>query len=112
MESTRQEVIGMKRTNAKSRIGDLSEFYAVTWLWDQGYEVFPNAGSQGMVDMVAWHPETEKTILIDVKTARKTKLKENDQSTSRTPAQIERGVQIVVYNADTRNLKFVEHKNG
>jgi len=97
--------------HSNSRVGDLSEFYTITWLWDQGYEVFPNAGSTGMVDMVAWHPETEETILIDVKTARKTKLKENDQSTSRTSAQIERGVQIVVYNADTRNLKFVEHRD-
>ena len=56
----------MKHTS--SRAGDLSEYYAVTWLWDQGYEVFPNAGSQGMVDMIAWNPETQQTILIDVKT--------------------------------------------
>lgn len=103
----------MKRTNTKSRsrVGDLSEFYAVTWLWDQGYEVFPNAGSQGMVDMVAWHPETEETILIDVKTARKTKDNNDDVSKTRTQAQIKKGVQIVVYNADTRNLKFVRHRD-
>jgi Holliday junction resolvase len=103
----------MKRINTKSRsrIGDLSEFYAVTWLWDQGYEVFPNAGSQGMVDMVAWHPETEETILIDVKTARKTKDNNDDVSKTRTQAQIKKGVQIVVYNADTRNLKFVRHRD-
>ena len=57
----------MKKYNhCDSRKGDLAEFYAVTWLWDQGYEVFPNAGSQGMADMVAWHPSTEKFILIDL----------------------------------------------
>ena len=103
----------MKRTNTKSRsrVGDLSEFYAVTWLWDQGYEVFPNAGSQGMVDMIAWHPETEETILIDVKTSRKTQIQEDDVSKHRTQAQIKKGVRIVVYNADTRNLKFVRHRD-
>ena len=101
----------MKRTNSTSRVGDLSEYYAVTWLWDQGYEVFPNAGSQGMVDMVAWHPETEETILIDVKTARKTKDNNDDVSKHRTQAQIKKGVQIVVYNADTRNLKFMRHRD-
>ena len=25
-----------------SRKGDLAEYYAVTWLWDNGYEVFQN----------------------------------------------------------------------
>jgi hypothetical protein len=27
-----------------SRKGDIAEFYAVTWLWDNGYEVFRNCG--------------------------------------------------------------------
>ena len=97
--------------HTSSRKGDLAEFYAVTWLWDQGYEVFPNAGSQGMADMIAWHPEKEEIILIDVKTSRKSKYHNNGASSCRTPKQIEKGVQIVTYNADTRKLKFMEHKD-
>ena len=97
--------------HSNSRVGDLSEFYSITWLWDQGYEVFPNAGSQGMVDMIAWHPDTEETIFIDVKTSRKTKFSKDDQSTSRTQAQIQKGIQILSYNADTRKLKFVRHRD-
>ena len=32
----------MKHTskNDSSRKGDMAEYYAVTWLWDNGYEVF------------------------------------------------------------------------
>ena len=104
--------------HTKSRVGDLSEYYAITWLWDQGYEVFPNAGSQGMVDIVAWHPATQEVILIDVKTSRKTRRNKDDQlctsvslSASRTAEQIKKGVRILAYNADTRKLKFVEHKH-
>ena len=37
-------------TNMK---GDLAEFYAVTWLWDNGYEVFKNCGCDGFIDLVA-----------------------------------------------------------
>ena len=28
--------------HSDSRKGDLAEYYAVTWLWDNGYEVFKN----------------------------------------------------------------------
>ena len=50
---------------SSNRIGDLSEYYAVTWLWDEGYEVFTNAGSDGLIDMIAWNPNTQETIFID-----------------------------------------------
>ena len=30
----------------------MAEFYAVTWLWDQGYEVFRNCGCDGMIDLI------------------------------------------------------------
>ena len=36
-----------------NRKGDFAEYYAVTWLWDQGYEVFQNSGCTGPVDMIA-----------------------------------------------------------
>ena len=43
----------MKHTNDLSRKGDLAEYYAVTWLWDNGYEVFQNSGCTGPIDMIA-----------------------------------------------------------
>ena len=97
--------------HSSSRKGDLAEYYAVTWLWDQGYEVFPNAGSQGMADMIAWHPDTEKIILIDVKTVRVAKKDKNKCRNGRTPAQVQKNVCLLLYNADTRQLRFVEHRD-
>lgn len=96
---------------SSNRIGDLSEYYAVTWLWDEGYEVFTNAGSDGLIDMIAWNPNTQETIFIDVKTSRNSKHKKNDMSGGRTAAQIKGGVRLLSYNADTRKLSFVEHRN-
>ena len=40
-----------------SRVGDLAEHYAITWLWDNGYHVFKNCGCTGPVDIVAMSPE-------------------------------------------------------
>ena len=48
-----------------SRKGDMSEHYTITWLWDNGYEVFTNAGSSGPVDMIAMSKDGE-VIKIDV----------------------------------------------
>ena len=94
--------------HSNSRVGDLSEFYSITWLWDQGYEVFPNAGSQGIIDMIAWHPNTGETILIDVKTVLDRKKGQGDPA--RTKLQAVKNVRILLYNKDTRKLRFVEHK--
>tara|TARA_Y100000296_G_scaffold23215_1_gene27504 strand:+ start:150 stop:608 length:459 start_codon:yes stop_codon:yes gene_type:complete len=101
------KITGGNYTNhSNSRVGDLSEYYAITWLWDQGYEVFPNAGSQGMVDMIAWHPTTEETIFIDVKTS-----DNNRNDPTRTRRQASKKIKVLLYNKDTRKLRFVEHKN-
>ena len=40
--------------DSPSRTGDFSEYYAVTWLWDSGYEVFVNAGCTGPIDLIAY----------------------------------------------------------
>ena len=40
------------KPNDSSRKGDLAEFYAVTWLWDNGYEVFKNCGCSGPIDLI------------------------------------------------------------
>ena len=50
-----------------SRKGDMAEFYAVTWLWDNGYEVFQNSGCTGPIDMIAMDKKGNIK-LIDVKT--------------------------------------------
>lgn len=101
----------IKHTN--SRVGDLSEFYAVTWLWDQGYEVFLNTGSQGPIDLIAY--KDGNTTLIDVKTETKNRRSREGQyyvTKQRTELQIKIGVKILGYNPATRRLKFVEHKDG
>ena len=51
----------------QSRTGDFAEYYAVTWLWAHGYEVFQNSGCTGPVDMIAMDKKGNITI-IDVKT--------------------------------------------
>jgi Holliday junction resolvase-like predicted endonuclease len=95
-----------------SRKGDLAEYYAVTWLWDNGYEVFKNAGCSGPIDMIAMDNKGE-IILIDVKTAQ---LERNDRATGyfsghpRTKRQIKLGVRILLFNPSNRALRFVEHK--
>ena len=96
-----------------SRKGDLAEYYAVTWLWDNGYEVFKNAGCSGPVDMIAMDNKG-KTILIDVKTAG---LDNNDyrargyfSAHPRTKRQIKLGVRVLLFNPSNRELRFVEHK--
>ena len=106
----------MKPIKNTSRKGDFAEYYAVTWLWDNGYEVFQNAGCSGPVDLIAL--KDNETILIDVKTLyarggdRITDWKAGTNlapSHKRTKKQIKMGVQLLTFNPHTRELKFVEH---
>ena len=100
----------MKPKHSQSRSGDMAEHYAVTWLWDNGYEVFTNAGCTGMVDMIAMDREGN-TIKIDVKSDSWSEQRQKKvHKHSRTDKQKEQGVQIVSYNPDTRKLRFVEHR--
>ena len=102
----------IKKSNS-NRKGDFAEYYAVTWLWDKGYEVFQNSGCSGPIDMIAID-KTGKILLIDVKTSQKDKRnKPNSYTTgchNRTKTQVNLGVQILMFNPETRDLKFVEHK--
>ena len=113
----------MKHTKTlnNSRKGDFAEYYAVTWLWDQGYEVFQNSGCTGPVDMIAL--KGDEVILIDVKTFyERNRTHEKNQyngdfitglnllpSQKRTKKQIKMGVKILGFNPETRELRFVEH---
>jgi len=108
----------MKLTKEKSssRKGDLAEYYAVTWLWDNGYEVFKNCGCDGPVDLIVL--KDDKVTLVDVKTLyarggdRKTDWEAGTNlapSHKRTKKQIKMGVKLLTFNPHTRQLKFVEH---
>ena len=104
----RQSMKPTKITNDKpkhdsSRIGDLAEHYAITWLWDNGYQVFRNCGCTGPIDIVAMTPEGELT-LIDVKSYKDSRL------SKRTDMQKELGVQYLHYNSHTRKIRFVRHR--
>ena len=86
-----------------NRKGDLAEFYAVTWLWDNGYEVFKNCGCTGVIDLIAMDKDGKIT-LIDVKT------RSSRSGRTRTEEQLKLDVKILNFLPDTRELRFVEHK--
>ena len=91
------------KPNDSSRKGDLAEFYAVTWLWDNGYEVFKNCGCTGLVDLIAVNKHGKVTF-IDVKT------RSGRSGRTRTEEQLKLDVKILNFLPDTRELRFVEHK--
>ena len=95
-----------------NRKGDFAEYYAVTWLWDNGYEVFQNSGCTGPIDMIAMNKKGE-TIFIDVKTFKRQTVGNkliSSTAHSRTKKQIKLGVKILGFDPETRKLRFVEHK--
>ena len=101
------------KPNDSSRKGDLAEFYAVTWLWDNGYEVFRNCGCTGGVDLIAIS-KTGELKLIDVKSYRSKKGRsyvDYKPTGKRTKHQKKLGVQYLYYDAETRKLKFVNHRD-
>ena len=99
------KISGDKRPSFNStRKGDFGEYHVVTWLWDQGYEVFKNCGGSGYIDLVAIKDKEIK--LIDVKSTRRKHIKN-----SRTDKQKEDGVVIVLFNANSKQCRFVEHKD-
>ena len=99
----------INKIKSKSRKGDFAEYYAVTWVWDKGYEVFQNSGCSGPVDMIAIDKKGN-TIFIDVKTATTSQNSNNLCNTQvRTKKQIKLNVQILSFNPATRELKFINH---
>ena len=96
------EKTGQKPTSP-SRIGDLAEHYAITYLWDKGYHVFKNCGCTGTIDIIAIDPEGNVK-LIDVKSYKDGRL------SSRSQLQKELGVEYLHYNSKTRKLRFINHR--
>tara|TARA_R100000988_G_scaffold33020_1_gene16665 strand:- start:1605 stop:1955 length:351 start_codon:yes stop_codon:yes gene_type:complete len=115
MANINQEVTGVKHTKKElnnKRKGDFAEYYAVTWLWDNGYEVFQNSGCTGPIDMIAMNKKGEVTF-IDVKTFKpQTTGNKLSSSTahSRTKKQVKLGVKILGFDPENRQLRFVEHQ--
>jgi hypothetical protein len=51
-----------------SKIGDISELEMSAYYLRNGYEVFRNVSSDGIVDLVVWNKEENFVHLIDIKT--------------------------------------------
>ncbi|MEK9695776.1 MAG: group I intron-associated PD-(D/E)XK endonuclease [Candidatus Poseidoniales archaeon] len=94
----------------RNRLGDLAEHYAITWLWDQGFEVFRNSGCTGPVDLIAMDKDGT-IILIDVKSGNYDESQVRVSSRGMTDQQKELGVVQVFFNYTDRSLKFVDHKH-
>ena len=111
LSAIRQRYKRNKSSFSPSRKGDLAEFYAVTWLWDQGYEVFKNAGCSGPVDLIAMDSKGN-TILIDVKTIT-IRLSGGLQYSNMTltTKQKKLEVRLLMFDPKTRKLKFWDEKN-
>ncbi len=100
---------GHKR-NDRSRTGDIAEYYAVTWLWDSGYEVFKNCGCTGQVDLVAI--KDNEIFKFDVKsswwrTDGRYKEKGERRVKGLTQEQKENGVHLLAFNPDTRKCRII-----
>ena len=103
-----------KPEHCDSRKGDLAEFYAVTWLWDRGYEVFKNCGCTGAVDLIAMN-KTGDIKLIDVKSFMPQQRPEGmkgplSKANHRSPEQKKKGVQLLGFNPEPRKLRFIKHQ--
>ena len=103
-ENLKWEGIGVKPTEA-NRLGDLAEHYAITWLWDNGWEVFKNCGCTGPVDLIGMDPNKNLT-LIDVKK----EPEHSNMNSNRSQEQKDLGVQFLLFNESSRSLRFMAHK--
>lgn len=53
--------------NSTSHIGAAGEMSVCTYFLSQGLEVFRNVAASGPVDLIVYNKETDKTVLVDVK---------------------------------------------
>lgn len=89
--------------NKKHR-GAASELAVCQYLLSQGYEVFRNISQHGLIDLIAYNPDTRELRFIDVKTASLYITKDGDEhlgKTSASPEQIEHGVEILGVHPNT-----------
>ncbi len=97
--------VGRKLTSP-SRLGDVAEHYAITWLWDEGFEVFYNAGSTGAVDIVGI--KDGEVYLFDVKMNKESP--RGSYASSRTKVQKALGVQYLLFDPVSRKLRLQKHR--
>jgi len=94
-----------------SRTGDIAEYYAITWLWDAGYEVFKNCGCTGQVDLVAI--KDNEIFKFDVKSSWPRKDEKNHRYVTcrraayLTKEQKESGIHRLVFNPETRKCHII-----
>lgn len=99
MLTTKQDPTGQAPTDG-NRQGDMAEFYAVTFLWDEGYEVFTNAGCTGPVDLIALKGDDVR--LIDVKSVGE----KTQGGKVLTDVQKAMGVELLYFDYHTRKLSW------
>ena len=102
----------MKPIKDTNRKGDFAEYYAVTWLWDNGYEVFQNSGFTVPIDMIAMYKKGN-ILLIDVKTTHSNNNNDKQPNCKKTRTKLQQklGVKLLGFNHDTRELTFIEYKD-
>jgi hypothetical protein len=103
-QSSKSAEVGQRLTDP-NRLGDVAEFYAITWLWDEGFEVYHNSGCSGAVDIVGI--KDGEVYLFDVKMNKNPK---KSTAKSRTPIQKKLGVQFLLFDPYTRKLRLQKHK--
>jgi hypothetical protein len=85
--------------------GTRGELAVACWLMEQGYHAFINAAPNGPVDLVAVHPQTGETILIEVKSRRPYTRANGEKvfhnSNGLTTKQKELGIRCVNFNSET-----------
>lgn len=85
------------------RQGDMSEIKALSFLLDNGFEVFRNESSTGPVDIISLDTVNNKVMLIDVKTLSPAKATGIFPTLKKTKMQQNLDVQFLFYdkNSDT-----------
>jgi hypothetical protein len=91
---------GRTPTKDKSRKGDIAEHYAITYLWDQGYEVYKNCGCTGPIDLIA--KRGDLLTLVDVKSVAITRFR----TAQSTEEQKRLGVAVLYFEPVTRAISF------
>jgi len=89
-----------------NRKGDFAEYYSVTWLWDQGFEVFKNCGSTGAIDIVAVCPKGIAHYF-DIKSY----ATDGTGLPKRTDKQKQWDVKYIHFNPRTRKFRWVDHND-
>ncbi len=91
-----------------SRKGDITEIKALSYLLDNGFEVFRNESSTGPVDIVALDIVNNKVILIDVKTISPAKSTGIIPIPNKTEIQQKLDVQFLIYDKNTNTFTWEE----